>query len=308
MAFQKQLRKISKGKGFIAALDQSGGSTPKALASYGVSEGSYASEEEMFEAIHRMRTRIINSPAFNNNRVIGAILFEKTIDSSIEGEPTVSHLWNELNIVPFLKIDKGLAAEYNGVQMMKDIPKLDEILDRAVAAGVFGTKTRSVIHDANEKGIKDIVQQQFQIGSRIIGKGLVPIIEPEISINSPNKALCEELLRKELLKELNKLSDKEKVIFKVTLPEEPNFYKAVREHNNTAQIVALSGGYNIDEACARLSKNDEMIASFSRVLTSGLKVTQTEKEFNATLDEAVRKIYKASVGKNKASLMCCFGK
>jgi len=293
---QEQLNKISTGNGFIAALDQSGGSTPKALAAYGVDETSYNGEDEMFAAVHAMRTRIITAPAFTGERVIGAILFEKTMDADINGTPTATYLWNELNIVPFLKIDKGLEDESNGVQLMKAMPELGGLLDRAVNAGIFGTKMRSVINSANTQGVIDVVAQQFDVAKQIITKGLVPIIEPEVNIHAGDKAECEALLRDELLTQLGQLNADQKVIFKVTLPEEANFYADVLAHANTVSVVALSGGYDIDEACARLSQNDGMIASFSRALSNDLRAQQSGEEFNSTLDAAIAKIYAASVG------------
>lgn len=300
MPNQDQLNKIASGKGFIAALDQSGGSTPKALAAYGVAETEYNGDDEMFDAVHAMRTRIITADAFDGNRILGAILFEKTMDNTINGQPTATYLWNELNVVPFLKIDKGLADEENGTQMMKPMPELDALLDRAVAAGIFGTKMRSTINSANEEGIKAVVAQQFEIGKQIIAKGLVPIIEPEVNIHASDKKECEEILRRELLAQLAHLDDSQKVIFKLTLPEEANFYSEVQAHANTVRVVALSGGYDTTEACRRLSMNDGMIASFSRALSQDLRAQQSDEEFNATLNDAIAQIYEASVGESAA--------
>lgn len=295
MAFQEQLEILKNGNGFIAALDQSGGSTPKALREYGVDESSYSNEDEMFAAVHEMRTRIITADSFNGDRILGAILFEKTMDSSIEGQATASYLWNELKIVPFLKIDKGLAAESDGVQLMKPMPELESLLDRAVEAGIFGTKMRSLIKEPNAAGIKAVVKQQFEVAKLIISKGLVPIIEPEVSINSGEKSACEEILREEIIASLQDLGTDEKVIFKVTLPEEENFYSDVQSYPNTVRVVALSGGYDIDEACSRLAANEGMIASFSRALSYNLKYEQTDEDFNEALDGSISKIYEASL-------------
>jgi fructose-bisphosphate aldolase class I len=292
---QEQFDKIANGNGFIAALDQSGGSTPKALKAYGVDESAYNDEDEMFAEVHKMRSRIIKSPAFNGDKIIGAILFEKTMDDSIDGKPTAHYLWEELNVVPFLKVDKGLSDKENGVQMMKPMPDLDALLDKAVAVGIFGTKMRSVIHEPNEDGIKAVVEQQFDIGKQIIAKGLVPIIEPEVDINSPNKKECEEILLRNLLAQLELLTDDQKVIFKLTLPEEGNFYAKAQNHPNTVRMVALSGGYSTEEACNRLSKNDGMIASFSRALSQDLRAQQSDEEFNATLQAAIDQIFNASI-------------
>ena len=300
MANQEQLDKIASGNGFIAALDQSGGSTPKALAAYGVAESEYTGEDEMFDAVHAMRTRIITADAFNGERILGAILFEKTMDNSIEGKPTATYLWEELGVVPFLKVDKGLADEENGTQIMKPMPDLDALLDRAVSAGIFGTKMRSTINSANEEGIKAVVAQQFEVGKQIIAKGLVPIIEPEVNINASDKKECEEILRRELLAHLATLSLDQKVIFKLTLPEEGNFYSEVQSHANTVRVVALSGGYDTNEACRRLSENAGMIASFSRALSQDLRAGQSDEEFNATLDSAIAQIYAASTDNSAA--------
>lgn len=297
MSNQEQLQKVSNADGFIAALDQSGGSTPKALAAYGVSENSYNGEDEMYAAVHEMRSRIVTSPAFNGDKILGAILFEKTMDASVEGKPTATYLWEELNVVPFLKIDNGLADEENGVQLMRPMPELDALLKRAVAAGVFGTKMRSVINNANPEGIKNIVDQQFEVGKQILAHGLVPIIEPEISIGNPDKAECENIMKAEILRNLDALADDQKVMLKLTLPEESNLYSDLIAHKNIVRVVALSGGYSLSEACDRLSRNDGMIASFSRALSNNLQASQSDEEFDAALGTAIDKIYQASVGK-----------
>ena len=292
---QEQLDKMQTAPGFIAALDQSGGSTPKALAAYGVPEEDYNGEDEMFAKVHEMRTRIITSPAFNGDKIIGAILFEKTMDNTIEGMPTAQYLWDKLRVVPFLKVDKGLADAANGVQMMKPMPDLDDLLKRAVSAGIFGTKMRSVINEANAEGIAAVVAQQFEVGKQILSHGLVPIIEPEVNIHSPNKAECEDMLKAEIMKQLEMLSPEQKVIFKLTLPETANIYADLMKHPNTVRVVALSGGYDLKEACNRLSANDGMIASFSRALANDLRASQGEEEFNAALSNAVEEIYTASL-------------
>lgn len=295
MAFnQEQLEKIQNGKGFIAALDQSGGSTPKALKNYGVNEDEYNGEDEMFDKVHEMRTRIITAPAFSEGKILGAILFEKTMDNIIAGTPTAEYLWNELKVVPFLKVDKGLANEEDGVQIMKPMPELDNLLQRAVANGIFGTKMRSTINKASESGIAKVVEQQFEVGKQIIAHGLVPIIEPEVNINAGDKAQCEEILKAEILKQLNALNDDQIVMLKLTLPESANFYKELIEHKNVVRVVALSGGYSLEESCARLSQNDGMIASFSRALSNGLNAKQSDAEFNAALEDAINLISDAS--------------
>jgi len=290
----QQLEKIATQDGFIAALDQSGGSTPKALGLYGVGESDYSGDEEMFDQVHAMRTRIITSPSFGGNRILGAILFEMTMDREIEGKGTAQYLWEEKNVVPFLKVDKGLADEADGVQVMKPMPELDALLERANQNGVFGTKMRSVIKLACPTGVKAVVDQQFEIGKRIVAAGLVPIIEPEVDINSPEKAQAEQLLREALLGHLNALGADEKVMLKLTLPEEDNFYAACVNHPNVVRAVALSGGYSRDEANARLSRNNGMVASFSRALSEGLNAQQTEDEFNAMLNDSIDSICAAS--------------
>lgn len=292
---QSQFEKIKNDKGFIAALDQSGGSTPKALAAYGVLEDAYSNEEEMFELVHDMRTRIITSPAFNSDKILGAILFEQTMDRKIEGMYTGDYLAEEKGIVPFLKVDKGLAEESNGVQLMKPINNLDETLKRAKERHIFGTKMRSVIKQPNPEGIKAVVEQQFEIGKRIIAAGLVPIIEPEVDINSPENEKCEALLKTELLNHLNNLQENENVMLKLTIPTVANIYKELIDHPRVVRVVALSGGYSTAVANEKLKANDGLIASFSRALSQDLNVNQTDEEFNETLAKAVDSIYEASV-------------
>ena len=285
---------MKTGKGFIAALDQSGGSTPKALKLYGIEESEYSGEDQMFDLIHKMRTRIIKSPSLNKERILGSILFEMTMDRTIDGKGTAEYLWENKGIVPFLKVDNGLAAENNGVQLMKPIPELDSRLDKANSHKVFGTKMRSVIKQANRAGIKEIVDQQFQLGKQILTKGLVPIIEPEVDINCPDKAEAESILKLHLLDQLNKLSDKQNVMLKLTLPNEDNFYQDLVKHPRVIRVVALSGGYSRDKANQVLAKNNGIIASFSRALTEGLTAQQSEQEFDSTLDKAVQSIADAS--------------
>ena len=291
----EQLKKVQAGDGFIAALDQSGGSTPKALALYGVDESGYSNDDEMFEVIHEMRSRIMTSPSFDGEQVLGAILFENTMDRDIDGRGTADYLWNEKRVVPFLKVDKGLADEQNGVQVMKPMPDLDALLERAVEKGIFGTKMRSVIKLAAEEGIKAIVDQQFQVGRQIIGHGLVPILEPEIDINSPQKAEAEAMLRDALLAGLDDLGSEERVMFKLTLPEKDNFYKDLVDHPKVVLVVALSGGYSREEANRRLSQNKGVVASFSRAFTEGLSAQQSDEDFDSTLKASIESIYKASV-------------
>lgn len=293
--FDDQLQKVKASHGFIAALDQSGGSTPKALKVYGVNEDAYSNDEEMFTCVHDMRTRIMTNTAFTGERILGAILFENTMDRQVEGLATAQYLWEEKNVVPFLKVDKGLADEQNGVQLMKDMPELDALLDRAKAAGVFGTKMRSTINSANPEGIKAIAAQQFAIGKQICAHGLVPIIEPEVNINATDKAACEDLLKDALLAELAELNEDELVMFKLTLPETANHYAECQAHLNMVKVVALSGGYSRDEANQRLSQNNGMVASFSRALSQGLNANQTDDEFTAMLDESIESIYQASL-------------
>ncbi len=290
-----QFEKVRNGGGFIAALDQSGGSTPKALGLYGVSEDAFSNDEEMFDLIHEMRSRIIKSPAFTGERVLGAILFEMTMDRQIDGVDTAEFLWNSKQVVPFLKVDKGLADEADGVQLMNPMPELDALLARAADKGVFGTKMRSVVKLANEEGINAIVAQQFEVGKQIIAGGLVPIIEPEVDINSPEKAEAEALLRSAIAAELDQLNDDQFVMLKVTIPEEANFYADLIAHPQCVSVVALSGGYPRDLANERLATNTGMIASFSRALSEGLSAQQTDEEFNATLDASIASIYAASI-------------
>jgi len=290
----EQLQKIQSQDGFIAALDQSGGSTPKALKLYGVDESEYSGDEEMYSQVHAMRTRIVTSPSFGGNRILGAILFENTMDREIEGKPTAQYLWEEKQVVPFLKVDKGLADEENGVQVMKPMPDLDALLSRANQAGIFGTKMRSVIKTASADGIKAVVDQQFEIGLRIVAAGLVPIIEPEVDIHSPQKAEAEVMLKANLLEHLNALGADQKVMLKLTLPETDGFYAECIAHPGTLRVVALSGGYSREEANARLSRNQGMVASFSRALSEGLNAKQSAGEFDAMLDGSIESIFQAS--------------
>ncbi|MEC7763593.1 MAG: fructose bisphosphate aldolase [Pseudomonadota bacterium] len=295
MSDPKQLEQMKTGKGFIAALDQSGGSTPKALRLYGVEESEYSSEDEMFDLIHAMRARIAQAPAFTGEKVVGAILFEMTMEREIGGKPSARFLWEERGVVPFLKVDKGLEAEENGVQLMKPMPDLDALLDRAVAAGVFGTKMRSVVSAANPEGIKAIVDQQFEVGKQILAKGLVPILEPEVTITISDKAEAEDILLAEITKHLDALDEGEEVMLKLSLPTKANQYATLIAHPRVIRVVALSGGYGRDEANELLSKNEGMIASFSRALTEGLSAQQSDEEFNATIATAIDGIYQASI-------------
>jgi fructose-bisphosphate aldolase class I len=292
---QEQLEKVRAGNGFIAALDQSGGSTPKALKLYGIEEDRYANDAEMFDLIHAMRSRIIVSPSFTGERVLGAILFEMTMDRQIEGIDTGEYLWTRKQVVPFLKVDKGLADEVDGAQVMKPIDGLDELLARGVAKGMFGTKMRSVIKLADDKGVGAVVEQQFEVGRQIVAAGLVPIIEPEIDINSPQKAEAEALLKASILGQLDALAADQLVMLKLTLPEADGFYQELVDHPNVVRVVALSGGYSRDESNARLSRNPGVIASFSRALTEGLSDGQTDAEFDAMLDGTIQSIFDASV-------------
>jgi fructose-bisphosphate aldolase class I len=292
--FDEQLTKVRTQKGFIAALDQSGGSTPKALRLYGVGEDAYANDEEMFDVVHAMRTRIITSPVFSGDRILGSILFENTLDRQIDGIDSADYLWNEKNVVPFLKVDKGLADEVDGVQVMKPMPDLAALLEKAGRKNVFGTKMRSVIKSANQGGITKVVDQQFEIGKQIIAAGLVPIIEPEIDINAKDKTEAEELLLGELLAQLDRLNTDESVLLKLTLPDEAGLYARCVVHPRVARVVALSGGYTREEANRRLELNEGVVASFSRALTEGLSVQQSDDEFNRTLDASIESIFKAS--------------
>jgi fructose-bisphosphate aldolase class I len=290
----QQLDKIQNKPGFIAALDQSGGSTPKALAAYGIGSDAYSNDDEMFDVVHAMRTRIMTSPAFNGDRIMGAILFENTMDREVEGKGTADYLWEVKKVVPFLKIDKGLMDESNGVQLMKEIPDLDDLLRRARQKNVFGTKMRSVIRTANAKGIKAVVSQQFEIARRIVSAGLVPIIEPEVDINSPQKSAAEKLLKSELIAHLDQFKAGKNLMFKLTLPEQDNFYQPFNQHPKLLKVVALSGGYSRDEANERLARQNGMVASFSRALSEGLSAQQSDDEFNQVLDASIESIFKAS--------------
>ncbi len=294
MSKADQLKKIKNAPGFIAALDQSGGSTPKALGLYGVTPDAWSTEEEMYAVVHEMRTRIMTSPAFNGDRIVGAILFENTMDRLVDGQPTASYLWDVKNVVPFLKVDKGLADVVDGVQLMKPMPDLDALLAKANAAGIFGTKMRSVIKEANEKGINAIVEQQFEVGQQIIAAGLVPIIEPEVDIHCPDKAAAEDLLKAAIMKHLDSLGPDDIVMLKLTLPEKDGLYADCIAHKNVARVVALSGGYSREEANDRLGRQKGMIASFSRALSEGLAAQQSDDEFNATLDASIASITAAS--------------
>lgn len=293
--YEDQLSQVKSSKGFIAALDQSGGSTPKALKLYGVEESAYSSESEMFDLVHAMRARIIQSPAFTSKRILGVILFEMTMDRQIDGMGSAEFLWQKRGIVPFLKVDNGLADEVDGAQVMKPIPQLGARIASALSHGVFGTKMRSVIKLANPKGIAAVVSQQFELGKSILDGGLMPIIEPEVDIKSPEKERCEELLRAEIIKELDKLSAEQQVMLKLTLPSQPNFYRPLVEHPRVLRVVALSGGYSREDANAMLAKNDGVIASFSRALTEGLSAQQSAAEFDGVLDQAIESIYQASI-------------
>lgn len=286
---------MKNGKGFIAALDQSGGSTPKALLGYGVTEDKYTNEEEMFDLVHDMRTRIITSPSFDSEHILGAILFEQTMNREIEGMLTADYLWEKKGILPILKVDKGLADESEGVQLMKPIENLDEILDHAVERNIFGTKMRAVIKSANPEGIKKIIDQQFEIGKKIIAKGLVPILEPEVDIHSADKAESEKIMKEEILKHLEKLNEDEVIMLKLSIPTEDNLYKELIEHPQVMRVVALSGGYSREDAVAGLKKNTGLIASFSRALLEGLNSAQTDEEFNTMLGDSVKDTYEASI-------------
>jgi fructose-bisphosphate aldolase class I len=292
---QQQYEKVKGGRGFIAALDQSGGSTPKALKLYGIEADAYSNDDEMFTLMHEMRSRIITSPAFNGDRILGAILFEQTMDREIEGRGSADYLWGVKQVVPFLKVDKGLADEANGVQLMKPIPDLDPLLGRAVDKGVFGTKMRSVIKLADDAGVKAIVDQQFDVGSQILAAGLVPIIEPEVDIHSPSKADAETLLKTAILEQLGNVAAEQQVMLKLTLPEIDDFYADLVKHPKILRVVALSGGYSREDANAKLARNHSVIASFSRALTEGLSAQQSDEEFNATLDASIGSIFSASI-------------
>ena len=291
----EQAAQMRDGQGFVAALDQSGGSTPKALALYGIGEGAYSSEAEMFDLMHAMRSRIASAPAFTGDKVIGAILFEMTMDRQINGKPSATYIWEDRGVVPFLKVDKGLADEQNGVRLMKPMPDLDALLDRANAAGIFGTKMRSVIDAASPRGIAANVAQQFEVGAQIISHGLMPIIEPEVTISIADKAEAEDLLLAELTKHIDALPEGQEIMLKLTLPETPNHYKPLVDHPKVMRVVALSGGYSREEANARLSQNTGMIASFSRALSEGLSAQQSDAEFNAAIGATIDEIRAASM-------------
>ena len=289
-----QLQKMKTHPGFVAALDQSGGSTPKALGLYGIKEDAWSNEDEMFTVVHQMRTRIVTSPSFTGERILGAILFENTMDRDIEGQPTGDYLWNVKHVVPFLKVDNGLAAEKDGAQLMKPMPELAALLDKAKAKRMFGTKMRSVIKETNAAGIKDVVNQQFEVARQITAAGLVPIIEPEVDIHCPEKFKAEQLLKAALLEKLGELPAGQMVMLKLTLPEEDDFYADLVDHPNIVRVVALSGGYTREEANERLRRNHRIVASFSRALVEGLSAQQTDAEFNALLDASILSIFEAS--------------
>ena len=291
---EQQAAKIRNQPGFIAALDQSGGSTPKALKLYGIEENTYSGESQMMDLVHQMRTRIVTSPSFGGNRVVGAILFEATMDREFAGKPAATYLWETKQVVPFLKIDKGLADEKDGVQLMKPMPTLDDLLKKAKSKGIFGTKERSVIKQNNEAGIKAVVKQQFEIARQVLSHGLVPIVEPEVDIKNPDKKGSEAVLKKEILAELDKLPNNQQVMLKLTIPDVDNFYAELIKHPRVLKVVALSGGYSRDEANKRLARQHGMIASFSRALSEGLTAQQSDAEFNKSLDTAIQSIYDAS--------------
>jgi len=291
--FEQQAAKIRNQPGFIAALDQSGGSTPKALKLYGIEENTYSGEQAMMDLVHKMRTRIVTSPVFDGKRIAGAILFEATMDREFGGKPAADYLWGK-QVVPFLKIDKGLADEVNGVQLMKPMPDLDKLLDKAKSKGIFGTKERSVIKQNNAEGIKAVVKQQFEIARQVLAKGLVPIVEPEVDIKNPDKKGSEATLKKEIQAELDKLPANQQVMLKLTIPDEDNLYQDLTKHPRVLKVVALSGGYSRDEANKRLAKQNGMIASFSRALSEGLTAQQSDDQFNKALDGAIQSIYDAS--------------
>ncbi len=293
--FDAQFQKVGSAPGFIAALDQSGGSTPKALKMYGVDESEYSGDEEMFTKVHEMRTRIMTDPSFTGDRILGAILFENTMDREVEGMTTAQYLWEIKNVAPFLKVDKGLAEEVNGAQIMKPNPGLSALLTRAKKAGIFGTKMRSNINSCDPAGIKAVVDQQFEVGKVIIDHGLVPIIEPEVNINAPDKAECEKILRDRMMEQLDNLNESQRVMLKLTLPEENGFYEPCIKHNRIVRVVALSGGYPREEANRRLSLNHGMVASFSRALSEGLSAKQSDEDFTQTLDASIESIYQASI-------------
>ena len=294
MEYQKQLQKIKEGSGFIAALDQSGGSTPKALENYGVSGDDYDNDEAMFDQVHEMRARIMTCDCFDNERVLGAILFEDTMERAVNGKPTANYLWEDKQIVPFLKVDKGLAERMNGVQVMRPMPNLDLLLDKAKNYPVFGTKMRSVVYEPSVDGIELVVQQQFDVAKQILSKGLMPIVEPEVDINSAQKHECELILKTSILRNLERLNDEQQVMLKLTLPEEAGFYQELIDHPKVLKVVALSGGYSRTDACAKLKQNPGMIASFSRAFTEGLSKQQSDQEFADTINTSIDEIYQAS--------------
>jgi fructose-bisphosphate aldolase, class I len=294
---EQQLHKMKTQPGFVAALDQSGGSTPKALAAYGIKEGSWANETEMFVLVHQMRARIMTSPSFTGARILGAILFEDTMDRDVQGQPTADYLWNVKQVVPFLKVDKGLAEEKNGVRLMKPMPQLSTLLSRAKAKRIFGTKMRSVINQADPVAIKEITNQQFEVADQILAAGLVPIIEPEVDIHCPEKARAEELLKSAMIEKLNKLPARQVVFLKLTPPDRDDFYADCVSHPKVGRVLALSGGYTREDANARLRRNHGVVASFSRALVEGLSARQSDAEFNALLDAAIQSIFQASTVK-----------
>ena len=294
MEYEKQLQRVKTSSGFIAALDQSGGSTPKALENYGVTSDDYDNDEAMFDLVHEMRARMMTCTAFDNERVLGAILFEDTMEREVNGKPTANYLWEDKNIVPFLKVDKGLAEQMNGVQVMRPMPELDLLLDKAKAYPVFGTKMRSVIYEPNVDGIELVVQQQFDVAKQILSKGLMPIVEPEVDINSSNKHECEVILKTSILHNLDRLNDEQTVMLKLTLPEEAGFYQELIDHPKVLKVVALSGGYSRSDACEKLKQNPGMIASFSRAFTEGLSKQQSDEAFTSVIDASIEEIYEAS--------------
>ncbi|MBH0084765.1 fructose bisphosphate aldolase [Psychrobacter sp. SCQQ22] len=296
MEYEKQLQRVKTSSGFIAALDQSGGSTPKALENYGVTSDDYDNDEAMFDLVHEMRARMMTCTAFDNERVLGAILFEDTMEREVNGKSTANYLWEDKNIVPFLKVDKGLAEQMNGVQVMKPMPNLDLLLDKAKNYPVFGTKMRSVIYEPNVDGIELVVQQQFDVAKQIISKGLMPIVEPEVDINSSKKHECEVILKTSILHNLERLNDEQKVMLKLTLPEESGFYQELIDHPKVLKVVALSGGYSRTDACNKLKQNPGMIASFSRAFTEGLSKQQSDEAFTSVIDASIEEIYEASKG------------
>jgi fructose-bisphosphate aldolase, class I len=295
MKTPEQMQKMKTQPGFVAALDQSGGSTPHALALYGINDRAWKGDDEMFDLVHQMRTRVITSPSFTGERILGAILFEGTMDRSIGGQPTADYLWDVKRVVPFLKVDKGLQPEKDGVQLMKAMPELAALLDKGKSKRIFGTKMRSVIQQANPAGIRSVIRQQFEVAGRIMDTGLVPIVEPEVDIHCPQKDKAEALLKEAVLEKLNGLPAGQQVLLKLTLPEQPDLYADFVRHPKVVRVLALSGGYTQEEANARLRKNHGVVASFSRALLEGLSVHQTDAEFDAVLDASVRRIYEASV-------------